>query len=124
MALTSLLFVPRCWTSLRAVRRNRRDFIALELWHPNKTMSNTIMAFAVGAVVIAFLRSDLAPPMLINALSFTALYFFLFLSLLLLYPDFVQRFYNIPGLLGIYVLGVPLEELLFAASGGAIGSVT
>jgi hypothetical protein len=60
--------------------------------------------------------------MLISALSFTALYFFLFLCLLFLYPEFVQRYYNLPNLLGIYVLGVPIEELLFAATGGAAWS--
>jgi hypothetical protein len=98
-------------------------FIVLELWHPNKTMHNTIIAFAIGAGVIAFLRSDLISLMLISAASFTALYFSLFLCLLFLYPDFVHRFYNIPNLLGIYVLGVPIEELLFAATGGAIWSV-
>jgi Lycopene cyclase len=98
-------------------------FLALELWHPNKTMYNTIAAFAAGAVMIAFLRSDLVPLMVVSALSFTALYFFLFLGLLFLYPEFVRRFYNIPNLLGIYVLGVPIEELLFAATGGAIWSV-
>jgi Lycopene cyclase len=98
-------------------------FVALELWHPNKTIYNTIAAFAAGAVVIAFLRSDLVPLMLISAMSFTALYFFLFLCLLYLYPEFVDRFYNVPNLLGIYVLGVPIEELLFAATGGAIWSV-
>jgi hypothetical protein len=61
--------------------------------------------------------------MLIGALSFTALYFVLFLIVLLLYPDFVNRFYNIPKLLAIYVRGVPIEELLFAGTGGAIWSV-
>jgi lycopene cyclase-like protein len=98
-------------------------FIALEVWHSNKTIYNTIIAFAVGAVVIAFLRSDLLPSMLIGAASFAALYFALFLIFLALYPEFVQRYYNIPNLLGIYVLDVPIEELLFAASGGAIWSV-
>jgi hypothetical protein len=98
-------------------------FIALELWHPQKTIYNTIIAFAIGAVVIAFLRSDLVPTMLLGLLSFTVLYFVLFLVVLFLYPDFVKRFYNIPHLLGRYVLGVPIEELLFAGSGGAIWSV-
>jgi ABC-type polysaccharide transport system permease subunit len=40
-------------------------FIALELWHRDKTIYNTIIAFAIGAVVIAYLRSDLIPTMLI-----------------------------------------------------------
>jgi len=98
-------------------------FIVLQLWHPGKTIYNTIIAFAIGAVVIAVLRSDLIPTMLTGALSFALLYFALFLIFLLLYPGFIQRYYNIPNLLGIYVLGVPIEELLFAGRGGAIWSV-
>ncbi len=98
-------------------------FLALEFWHPGKTIYNTIIAFAMGAVVIAFLRSDLLPTMLVGALSFTALYFALFLIFLFLYPGFIQRYYNIPNLLGIYIAGVPIEELLFAGTGGAIWSV-
>ncbi len=98
-------------------------FLALEFWHPGKTIYDTIIAFAIGAVVIAYLRSDLIPTMLTGALSFTALYFALFLIFLFLYPSFVQRYYNIPHLLGIYIAGVPIEELLFAGTGGAIWSV-
>ncbi len=98
-------------------------FLALEFWHPGKTIYNTIIAFAMGAVVIAFLRSDLISTMLVGALSFTALYFALFLIFLFLYPGFFQRYYNIPNLLGIYIAGVPIEELLFAGTGGAIWSV-
>src|SRR5260370_10129435 len=98
-------------------------FLALEFWHPGKTIYNTIIAFAIGAVVIAFLRSDMIPTMLVGALSFTSLHFVLFLLVLLLYPDFVKRYYTLSHLLGIYVAGVPIEELLFAGTGGAIWSV-
>jgi hypothetical protein len=98
-------------------------FIALEFWHSDKTIYNTIIAFAIGAIVIAVLRSDLIPTMLIGTLTFTALYFVLFLAVLFLYPEFIQRFYNTPHLLGKYILGVPIEELLFAGSGGAVWSV-
>ena len=98
-------------------------FVALELWHPGKTIYNCIIAFAIGALVIAVLRSDLIPTMLIGVLTFTALYFVLFLIVLRLYPEFIQRYYNVPHLLGIYILGVPIEELLFAGTGGAIWSV-
>ena len=98
-------------------------FIVLQFWHPGKTICNTIIAFAIGALVIAYIRSDLIPTMFTGALSFTLLYFALFLIFLFLYPGFIQRYYNIPNLLGIYVLGVPIEELLFAGAGGAIWSV-
>ncbi len=107
-----------------ARRRHFAPFVVLlEFWHPGKTIYNTIIAFAMGAVVIAFLRSDLIPTMLVGALSFTALYFALFLIFLFLYPGFFQRYYNIRNLLGIYIAGVPIEELLFAGTGGAIWSV-
>jgi hypothetical protein len=126
------LLLKETLTALRSQPRKRHYapfvfivvfFISLELWHPHKTMINTIVSFAAGAVVIAYLRSDLITLMLTSAASFTLLYFFLFLCVLFLYPDFVHRFYNIPNLLGIYLLGVPIEELLFAATGGAIWSV-
>jgi hypothetical protein len=98
-------------------------FVILDFWHPGKTIYNTIIAFAICALVVCFLRRDLLPLMLTSAVVFTALYFALFLELLLLYPEFIKRYYNIPHLLGIYVLGVPIEELMFAASGGAVWSV-
>lgn len=98
-------------------------FLVLEFWHPGKTIYNTMIAFAIGALVIAYLRSDLVLSMLVGAGSFTVLYLLLFLIFLALYPEFVKRYYNVPNLLGIYVLGVPIEELLFAGTGGAIWSV-
>lgn len=97
--------------------------VVLELWHPQKTMENVIFSGIAGALVLAFLRHDLIPLMLTSTASFTILYFLLFCCVLFLYPQFVQRFYNLPKLLGIYVAGVPIEELLFAATFGAIWSV-
>lgn len=95
----------------------------LELWHPQKSMEDFIISAAVGAVVLACLRRDLIPLMLIGTASFTVLYFLLFCCVLFLYPQFVQRFYNLPNLLGIYIAGIPIEELLFAATFGAIWCV-
>jgi len=120
---------------LAAIRRSRHKrhyapfvlivviFAALELWRRNKTMDNTIISFAIGALVLAYLRRNLIPLMIVSTVSFTALYFVLFSCVLLLYPEFVQRYYTLANLLGIYIRGVPIEELLFAATGGAIWSV-
>jgi hypothetical protein len=119
---------------LAAIRRSRHTrhygpfvliaalFVVLQFWR-NNTMDNTIISFAAGALILAYLRRDLIPLMLTSSASFTVLYFVLFLWVLLLYPQFVERFYNLPNLLGIYIHGVPIEELLFAATGGAIWSV-
>jgi hypothetical protein len=97
-------------------------FGALEFWHPGKTMINTIIAFAAGAIALAWLRRDLIPLMAVGLVSFALLYFVLFECVLALYPEFVTRYWNLPNLLGIFVAGVPIEELLFAATGGAIFS--
>lgn len=98
-------------------------FLVLRFGLRWKTMNSTIVALAVCAVIIAYLRPNLVRLMLTSAASFTLLYFGLFLMVLALYPQFVQRYYTLGNLLGIFVLGVPIEELLFAASGGAVWSV-
>jgi Lycopene cyclase len=97
--------------------------IILELCYPHKTMEDFILSGAVGAAALACSRRDLIPLMLTGTASFTVLYFLLFCCVLLLYPQFVQRFYNLPNLLGIYIAGIPIEELLFTATFGAIWSV-
>src|SRR5438034_1205125 len=45
----------------------------------------------------------------------------MFVYFLLLYSDFVQRSCNVANLLGVYILGVPIEELMFDASVGQSG---
>lgn len=88
---------------LAAIRRSRHKrhyapfvfvvalFVGLEFWR-NNTMDNTIISFAAGALVLAYLRRDLIPLMLTSTAVFTRLYFALFLWVLLLYPEFVKRF--------------------------------
>src|SRR5580692_7186027 len=70
------LLLKETLTALRSQPRKRHYapfvfiialFISLELWHPHKTMINTITSFALGALVIAYLRSDLVTLMLTSA---------------------------------------------------------
>jgi Lycopene cyclase len=99
--------------------------VFLILWrlYPNKNIYNTAIAFAVCAVVVAFLRSDLIPTMLVGAAVFTILYFLLFVYFLALYPDFIERYYNLQNISRLRLHGVPIEELMFASTGGAVWSV-
>lgn len=62
-------------------------------------------------------------PTILGAAVFTILYFLLFVCFLALYPDFIERYYNLPPISGIRLLGGPMEELMFAASGGAVWGV-
>lgn len=100
--------------------------VFLILWrlYPGKNIYSTAVAFAVCAIVVAFLRRDLIPTMLVGATLFTILYFLLFVYFLALYPDFIGRYYNLQNISGIRLLGVPIEELMFASTGGAVWSVT
>src|SRR5207237_5225461 len=95
-------------------------FAILEFWHPGKTIYITVIAFVVCALLVAFVRSDLIPTMFVGAAVFTLLYLALFLYFLALYPDFVQRYYNVPNLLGIYVSRVTIEERRFGTSSGLV----
>lgn len=91
--------------------------------HPQKNIYNTAIAFLACALVVAFLRSDLIPTMLTGATVFTILYFLLFVYFLALYPDFIERYYNLSNISNIRLHGVPIEELMFASTGGAVWSV-
>lgn len=98
-------------------------FLILHFMYPNKNIYSTAIAFAACALVVAFLRSDLIPTMLIGAVVFAILYFLLFMFFLWLYPHFIERYYNLSNISGIRLLGVPIEELMFASTGGAVWSV-
>ena len=60
--------------------------------------------------------------MLISALIFLALYFIYFLSLISAYPGYVQQVWNLNAISGVLILGIPLEELMFALSFGFLWS--
>jgi hypothetical protein len=98
-------------------------FVALELVWPAKSIYNMVVAFVVGAVVMAIVRRDLIGRMLRGAAVFTVVYALLFAYFLALYSEFIERYYNHANLLGISIAGIPIEELLFAYSGGAVWTV-
>lgn len=98
-------------------------FIVLEVFWPARSIYSMMIAFAVGSVLIACVRPDLLGRMLRGAAVFAFVYLLLFAYFLALYRDFIPRYYNTASLLGVYVLGIPIEELLFAFTGGAVWSV-
>jgi hypothetical protein len=98
-------------------------FVAMELVWPARSIYNMIIAFVAGALLIAHSRSDLIGRMLRGSLVFTAIYMVLFVYFLVLFPEFIERYYNLPNLLGIEVFGVPVEEIAFAFTGGTVWSV-
>lgn len=76
-----------------------------------------ILSAFLGAVIIWFQRKDLIEHSLLGGLIFLGIYFILFLALNYIFPNFVQN-WNLQNISGILIIGVPLEELLWALSLG------
>ncbi len=80
------------------------------------------LAMLAGGIAAILCRPDLTKKILVGGALFLALYFGFFLAFNLAYPGFVQQVWNLPALSGILVLGVPLEELMFAFTFGMMWS--
>lgn len=83
---------------------------------------SSIIAMIVGGLATWYCRSDLKKKMITSGFLFLGLYFVYFLSLIALYPGYVEKVWNLKVISGILVVGVPLEELLFAFSFGFLWS--
>jgi nicotinamide riboside transporter PnuC len=79
------------------------------------------IAMFVGGVATYLCRRDLKKNILIGGVLFTGLYFIFFLGINLVFPDFIDA-WNFSTISGMLVLGVPLEELMFAFTFGMIWS--
>jgi len=81
-----------------------------------------IVAMAVGAIATVACRPDLARKSWRGGVIFVAYYALFLQGLRLGSPGYVERVWNLDALSGVVVLGMPLEELLFAAAFGAYWS--
>jgi hypothetical protein len=86
------------------------------------TRLNPIYAAALGLVTgfmaTLYCRPDLWAKMLISGALFLLLYFVVFAVFNLVFPGYVAAVWNLPALTGVFVAGVPLEELMFAFTFG------
>ena len=83
---------------------------------------SAILAMIAGGIATWYCRPDLKNKMFASALIFLAIYFVYFLTLIALFPGYVEQVWNLKALSGIRLVGIPLEELLFATSFGFIWS--
>lgn len=73
-------------------------------------------------IVICLLRPDLWVPSLAGAAYTTVVYTAICLLLALLVPDVFTEHWNTDEFLDLYVLGIPLEELIYACTAGFVGA--
>lgn len=111
----------------RAHRRHRRHALALATpflvfplafpwaWNP---IYPAIIAMLAGAVANIVCRPDLARKTFVGGALFLLYYALLFLAFRVSAPGYVERVWHWEQITGVRVLGIPVEELLFAAAFG------
>jgi hypothetical protein len=124
----ALVAIP---TSQRQAPRHKLHYVAVTVpflsfpllylfrWNP---IYPAIIAMALGAVATMLCRPDLARKTWVGALLFVAFYSAFLLGVELTAPGYVARVWNLGALSGLRIVGMPLEEFLFAAAFGAYWS--
>ncbi|MAU16620.1 lycopene cyclase domain-containing protein [Flagellimonas sp. C4] len=77
-----------------------------------------IIALFIGGLSTLYCRPDLKRKIWVGGILFTILYFIYFGSILPFYPQYVELYWNLDNLTHILILGIPIEELLFAFTFG------
>jgi hypothetical protein len=85
----------------------------------NPIYSMSIAVF-IGGIAGIICRPDLKKKVFITSILFTFLYFISFLIFNFANPRLVQEVWNLEALSGMLILGVPLEELMFAFTFGLL----
>lgn len=97
-------------------------FFTLFFMAPLNPIYSAIIALVGGGIATWYCRPDLKKKMFVSALLFLGIYFIYFLTLIALYPGYVEQVWNLTALSGIRILEIPFEELLFATSFGFLWS--
>ncbi len=82
----------------------------------------SVISLILGGIATWYCRPDLKKKMITSAFLFLGLYFLYFLTLILLFPGYVDQVWNFKTISGILFIGIPLEELLYAFSFGFMWS--
>lgn len=97
-------------------------FVSLLISTNLNPIYSTFIVLVGGGLFTWYCRPDLKKKMFASAFIFTGLYFVYFLTLVLMYPGYVEEVWNLGAISGILVIGVPLEELMFAFGLGFLWS--
>lgn len=97
-------------------------FLVLALTTGLNPIYISVIALMLGGFATWYCRPDLKKKMIVSAFVFLALYFVYFLTLIVVYPGYVEQVWRLDVISGILIVGIPLEELMFAASFGFLWS--
>ena len=96
-------------------------FVPLYMFAQMNPIYSVSIAMFVGGIATLLCRPDLKRKIAVGGLLFTVLYFLFFLGVNLIFPSFINA-WNFSAISGIIVVGVPLEELMFAFTFGMMWS--
>jgi hypothetical protein len=113
---------PRHHYHLAALLSSPAIFFTLYFLTSLNPIYDAIIALILGGFATWYCRPDLKMKMITGAFLFLGLYFVYFLTLVALFPGYVERVWNLPALSGILIFGVPFEELMFAFGVGFLWS--
>ncbi len=85
---------------------------------PINPIYSASLALLVGFFSTWLCRPDLLNKMALSGLLFALVYFLSFSLLRLLFPGYVEAVWNLPALSNLFLIGVPIEELLWAFTFG------
>ena len=80
-----------------------------------------LFAFAIAGVSICVFRRDLIQDAIVSGVLFVVVTYVLYLIYLSIYPNIIAAWWNVDHLSGVFISGVPLEELLWAFGMGMAG---
>lgn len=109
---------PRHKYHLLALLSTPIIFVLLLLFTNFNPIYSSFIALIGGGLATWYCRPDLKKKMFASAFIFLGLYFVYFLTLILMYPGYVEQVWNFSAISGILILGIPLEELMFAFTFG------
>src|SRR3989337_4587463 len=96
-------------------------FVLLYMFTQMNPIYSVSIATLVGGIATLLCLPDLKRKIAVGGLLFTVLYFLFFLGVNLIFPSFINA-WNFSAISGIIVVGVPLEELMFAFTFGMMWS--
>jgi len=111
----------RRWFHLVSLASVPLVFVALLIFTKLNPIYPLVTALFVGSVAAIVCRPDLAKNTCVGGALFAGLYLTFFMLINSLFPYFIDS-WNLSALSGILILGVPLEELIFAFTFGMFWS--
>ena len=97
-------------------------FLLLEMFTELNPIYLASISMFVGGIAIILCRPSLKNKIFVGGILFSTLYFLFFLFITLIYPNIVEEVWNLEAISGILMLGVPLEEFIFAFTFGMMWS--